>query len=240
MSKHPLRLAVIGSSGKMGQEILSLAQQSPEFQITAGVGAKTAPLEPKHFVRALSELPAAEFDAVIDFSTLGLCSLVAEWCLKNNKCLVSGTTGIGEQENAAFAKAAAQVPVLWAPNMSLGVAVMAEMFKALKVISDYEFQIEELHHKHKKDKPSGTALFLQEQLKAALRPKSSTELSEPLSIRGGGIFGIHRLWAMGEEEIITIEHTAMNRKVFARGALRAAQWLVSQKPGLYKMSDVFA
>ena len=111
---------------------------------------------------------------------------------------------------------------------------MARMLSQMKQLEGFEFQIEELHHNRKKDKPSGTALFLQEKLTEAVGP----HVPAPLAIRGGGIFGIHRVWAMGEEEMVTIEHTAMNRRVFARGALKAARWILGRSPALYRMDDV--
>ena len=116
-------------------------------------------------------------------------------------------------------KAAESCPVLWSANMSLGVNFVAELIKSLSVLEeDFDFQIEETHHRHKVDKPSGTAILLQESLQAKLKKT----LPEPLSVRGGGVFGIHKLMAMSEEETITIEHVALNRKVFAKGAVKAA------------------
>lgn len=111
---------------------------------------------------------------------------------------------------------------------------MARMLAQFSRLEGYDFQIEELHHNRKKDKPSGTALFLQEKLQSAV----GSPLEAPVAIRGGGIFGIHRVWAMGQEETITLEHTAMNRRVFARGALKAATWLLGRPPGFYSMDDV--
>ncbi|WP_374029484.1 4-hydroxy-tetrahydrodipicolinate reductase [Bdellovibrio bacteriovorus] len=124
--------------------------------------------------------------------------------------------------------------MLWSSNMSLGVAVLNEALKSLSAISHFDFQIEELHHNKKKDKPSGTAITLQENLEKAV----GRELPEALAIRGGGIFGVHKIYAMSDEEVLTFEHTALNRTVFAKGAVQAAEWLVKQKPGLYQIRDV--
>jgi 4-hydroxy-tetrahydrodipicolinate reductase len=231
-----VRVALVGVSGRMGQEIYSLANDSKAFIVTSGVGNSEAELEPPHYVKKVSDLVAKNIDVVIDFSNPELVGTVASWCAKNKIALVSGTTGIDSSHHKAFQTAAKSIPVLWAANMSMGITLVSEMLRLLAQYEEAEFQIEELHHKRKKDAPSGTALFLQQALQAERKEK----LPQPLSIRGGGIFGIHRVWAMAEEETITIEHTAMNRKVFARGALRAAQWLVQQKPGLYRMANVFA
>jgi 4-hydroxy-tetrahydrodipicolinate reductase len=231
------RLAIVGLTGRMGQEIAALAQ-APEsgWDLVAGVAEKVRTAGALKVVQKISDLPANSVDVVIDFSAPALLPAVADWCAKNHVRLVSGTTGISDADRAELARAAKVTAVLWAPNMSLGIAVMAKMFAELKSLHGFDFQIEELHHNRKKDKPGGTALFLQKCLKENLG--SEVQVPEPLAIRGGGIFGIHKVWAMGEEETITIEHTALNRRVFASGALRAADWIAAQGPGLYQMVDV--
>ncbi len=226
------KLAIIGISGRMGAELLALAPEF-DFKVTSGVSRRS--LESTlTVVSSCEKLKPADVDIVIDFSLPELTKGVAEWCKANQKPLVSGVTGLKDPERNALAEAAEKTPVLWAPNMSLGVAVLARMLAKLSLLDGFDFQIEELHHNRKKDKPSGTAVFLQERLKEAVK----ADVPDPLAIRGGGIFGIHRIWAMGEEETLTLEHTAMNRRVFARGAMKAAQWLIQRQPGLYKMDDV--
>lgn len=229
------RIAVIGSTGRMGQEILGLAEDDPRFRIVAGLAQGQTPLVPLN-CSTLSELPADDLDVIIDFSQPEIFESVVEWCRTHSVALVSGVTGISEAQMKALSAAAENIPVLWAPNMSVGVAVVAEMLQQLARLKAFEFQIEEVHHKHKKDKPSGTALFLQQRLEKEVGRK----LPEALALRGGGVFGIHKIWAMGEEEIVTIEHTAMNRRVFARGALQAAHWISGRSRGLYRMVDVLA
>jgi 4-hydroxy-tetrahydrodipicolinate reductase len=227
------RLAIIGLSGRMGREIHGLAEESG-FRVVAGVSASADSVSGIPSVAKIDELKPESVDLIIDFSLPSLTPSVAAWCSKHRKPLVSGVTGLEEADKKQLASAAANTPILWAPNMSLGVAVLARMIKNLASLEGFDFQIEELHHNKKKDKPSGTALFLQDRLNEAVAEKAPA----PLAIRGGGIFGIHRIWAMGEEEVITLEHTAMNRRVFARGALKAAQWLLDRGPGLYCMDDV--
>jgi 4-hydroxy-tetrahydrodipicolinate reductase len=224
------KLAIIGASGRMGAELLALAKEYG-FEVTQGVGRKA--IEGVALVDTVAGLEPKSVDLVIDFSLPELTDEVIAWCVVNKKPLVSGVTGISLEQKKQFEAAGKTVAALWAPNMSLGVAVLARLLSELGNLEGFEFQIEEVHHKRKKDKPSGTALFLQEKLKNA----TGAEIPEPLAIRGGGVFGIHRVWAMGEEETITLEHNAMNRRVFARGALKAAQWLLSQKPALYTLND---
>lgn len=235
MSQHATyqKLAIVGISGRMGLELQALAKDF-DLQITQGVSSRAKAEGGVKIVAAVSELDPSNVDVVIDFSLPELTLGVAKWCRENRKPLVSGVTGIQEQHRLALQAVGKVAPTLWAPNMSLGVAVMARMMAQLASLEGFDFQIEELHHIKKKDSPSGTAVFLQEKLKAAV----GENVPDPIGIRGGGIFGIHKVWAMGEEETITLEHTAINRRVFARGALKAARWILTQPPALYRMDDV--
>lgn len=174
-------------------------------------------------------------DIWIDFSSPEALKDTLKRAAANKKPVVCGTTGFGRKEKKLLAKYSHEIPILWSSNMSLGVAVLNEAIKVLSAISHFDFQIEEIHHSKKKDKPSGTAITLQENLEKAVGKK----LPEALAIRGGGVFGVHKVYSMSDEEVLTFEHSALNRTVFARGAVRAAEWLIKQrKPGLYAMSDV--
>ncbi len=226
------KLAIIGISGRMGVELVTLAPEAG-FQVRSGVALQAARRGEIEIVTRVQDLKPADVDLVIDFSLPELTDDVITWCETNAKPLVSGVTGISESQKTAFQRAARKIPVIWSSNMSLGIAVLTRLLAGLKALEGFDFQIEETHHNRKKDAPSGTALSLQTALKTAL----GRDLPEPLSIRGGGVFGIHRVMALGEEETLTLEHTALNRRVFARGALRASRWLISQKPGLYRLED---
>lgn len=227
------KLLLIGISGRMGQEIESLAHDAG-FEIAGGVSSQAAISNSRHVVSRIEDFDPSNVDVAVDFSSPALSPAVIAYCVKHRLPLVSGVTGIDDSVKGAFVKAGVSIPILWSPNMSIGVAVLARLLSNLSKLDGFDFQIEELHHARKKDRPSGTALMLQEQLSKVVK----SPLPEPVSIRGGGIFGIHRIWAMGEEEMLSLEHTAMNRRVFARGALKAASWLISRPPGLYKMDDV--
>lgn len=224
------KIAVIGAGGRMGQEVIQLAQEMPLVEFVCGVDAGAI-----EYLDNFNEIDPSAVNVLIDFSSPSLLHGLAEWCSLHKVCLVSGTTGLQEKDFLALNQAAQKIPVLWAPNMSLGIAFMAEILTQFSKISEeFDFQIEESHHINKKDAPSGTAIFLQETLEASI----SRKIPPALSIRGGGIFGIHKAWAMSKEETLTIEHTALNRTVFARGALKAACWLVDQGPGRYEIRDV--
>jgi 4-hydroxy-tetrahydrodipicolinate reductase len=219
MSKN-IEVSISGASGRMGQELIKLIEN--EKSISA-----VAPYE-----RKSKRLPSC--DVVIDFSLPQGFSALLKACVEKRVPLVSGVTGLSENQMREIASAAKKIPILWSSNMSIGVAVLNSVLKNLAPLSDYEFQIEETHHIHKKDRPSGTAITLQKNLEKAVGKK----LPEPISIRGGGVFGIHEVHSLGPEETLTLKHCALNRTVFARGALRAARWLASKKPGLYSLQDV--
>lgn len=220
-----LKVALAGSGGRMGQNILSLAE-------AYGV-AITAEIEnAKHW----NKLTSGRVDGVIDFSTPAGFSAALAWCVQHKKPLVSGTTGLNPAEKSALKKAATKIPVLYSANMSLGIAAMMAMMDSFKALKGWDFQIEEAHHKLKKDSPSGTALLLQGKLESV----AGRTLPPPNAIRGGGIAGIHQVWAMGPDEALVLQHTAFDRKVFAQGALNAARWLFDNKaPGLYDLSDLY-
>ncbi len=221
-----MKTLLFGHKGKMGQEISRLSKENKGVSIDV-------------FCDKSDELKSEQLSGVqvaIDFTAQAAFQKNLEICVKNEIGFVSGTTGLTEADFFALERASGKIPCLWAPNMSLGVNVMAKLLEGLSAIRDYDFQVVEAHHNKKIDSPSGTAKFLQEALNASIGKKAP----EPLAIRGGGIFGIHEVWAMGDEETIKIEHTALNRSVFARGALFAALWIGQQKPGLYKMGDILS
>lgn len=224
-TRAPLNIALVGASGRMGQEILSLAQDS-DCSVSYELGRSAD----------WSKVDAARVHVVIDFSSPAGLARAITWCERAKVPLVSGSTGLAAKDFAALNRAAKKIPVLYSANMSLGIAVMSAMLGEFTRVEDWDFQIEEAHHSKKKDRPSGTALLLQNRLEQVLDRK----LPKPLSRRGGSIPGEHSVMAMGPDEGITIQHTAFNRQVFARGALRAGRWLFDKKaPGLYDLGDLY-
>lgn len=263
---NKLRIAVIGAAGRMGRAIVRLAAADPAFQVVAavglagdatlgedagalaGVGSLGVP------VRESCDLPV---DLAIDFSSPAGLAASANWCALKRVGLVSGTTGLDETDKAALRDAARTTPVLWAPNMSVGVNVL------LKLVSDaaaalgagWDCEIIEAHHNRKADAPSGTAKALLESVCAArgVRPESVVRHgregvigSRPAAeigvhaLRIGGVVGDHDVHFGTPGEIVTLRHHAESRDVFAAGALRAARWLAGRPAGLYTMRDVLA
>ncbi len=216
----------------MGQEIQRLAQSMGLGKIICGVDTNShqASLPVKN---TIDQINAQDIDVVIDFSSPELFGKVVQWCAKHKKPLVSGTTGIQENHKKMLAAAAQSVGIAWAPNMSLGIATLRKALAVFSQIKEFDFQIEEFHHNKKKDNPSGTALLLQNSLQEAV----GRGLPAPIGIRGGGIFGTHKVWAMSDEEVLMFEHQALNRGVFAKGALIVAQQIVAKGPGSYGIDD---
>lgn len=228
------KVGVVGASGRMGHEVAKILGEHPRLEAYLGLDPKTVAFGFEHAAKNFQAEPCRQVDVWIDFSTPEILPDLLNFAGRENQAVVSGTTGLGESHQKILKTAAKKIPVLWSSNMSLGVAVLTEALKCFAHLKDFDFQIEEVHHNRKKDKPSGTALSLQKALVSAVGKK----LPEPLGIRGGGVYGIHKVWAMSEEEVLIFEHSALNRAVFAKGAVAAADWLVSRKPGLYAIKDL--
>lgn len=228
------KLGLIGASGRMGQNFEDLLAESSDFEYFVGISRKKVDA-PKHHLSKLKETAqTSEVDVWIDFSTPELIAEVLDLAVKSKTPLVIGTTGFIEKQKELIKKASLKIPVLWSGNMSMGVQIMLRALESFQGLQGYDFQVEEIHHKRKKDAPSGTGIMIKAKLDEVIGQKTP----EIVSVRGGGVFGIHKVWAMSEEEVITIEHSALNRAVFARGALSAAKALLKKKPGLYSLKDV--
>lgn len=227
-----LDIIIVGSSGRMGKEILATLKEQKRARVLATVDAMgAANYRDIYDVRAPSRKKRV---VVIDFSSPRGFLKSLRWCQKNKIAMVSGTTGLRGAQIRALKAASKKIPVFWSPNMSVGINILNEMIRQFgRTLRRFDLQIEEVHHGQKKDAPSGTAIMLQKTLSEA----ADRALNSPLSIRGGGIFGIHKLWAMSKNEVLTIEHTALNRQVFAEGAIAAAIWLSQKKKGFYEFRD---
>ena len=234
MNATPLQVLIHGASGRMGQALLRLAADAPDrWQVVAAVTGR-APAQRvvdgvPHF--AASELHGVPgFDVAIDFSLPSGFDPVLALCLERGRPLVSGTTGLEPAQRQALEQAAARIPLLWASNFSVGVAVLAELVeRAAGALPGWDCDIVESHHVHKKDAPSGTALTLGE---SAGRGGASPRYA---SLRAGDIVGEHLVQYAGQGERIELVHRATSRDIFARGALQAASRLAGREPGLYTM-----
>jgi 4-hydroxy-tetrahydrodipicolinate reductase len=263
-----IRAAVAGVGGKMGSRILNALRGEDDFLVTgafekpdsphvgldAGLLSGAGPLE-------VTISPSIELalqkgaEVVIDFTAPAASLQHAAVCAARGVALVVGTTGFSAQAKAELAGHAQKIPLLMAPNMSVGVNVLfrlvAEAARALGPA--YEVEILEMHHRAKRDAPSGTALRLAETAADALGldPQAACVYErngdigprQPGTIgvqtlRGGDVVGEHTVWFLADGERLELTHRASSRENFARGAVRAARWVVGKKPGLYDMQDV--
>ena len=221
----------------------------------AGMVSKSKPEEDlnSEYHTSLDEFTASA-DLLIDFTLPGGPRDAAEWCARNGVAMLSGTTGLKNDDIGAMKKAAEKVPVLWAPNLSPGVALVNSLVSqaAAALGNDADVQIAETHHKHKLDAPSGTALALGasvmegrgERLRDLLDPAYLESLKDTddgglsfSSVREGEVIGEHTVRFTMADEVIEISHKALRREVFAKGALKAGEWLVKQAPGYYSTRD---
>jgi len=257
-------LVVIGAAGRMGRRIISLAAESGRFDIAAAVERQGHPdigkdaglvaaAEPLN-VKLDSSYPA-DADIAIDFSQPEAADKTIGYCAENNVALVLGTTGLSSAQREKIKAASAKTPIMYATNMSVGMNVLFSLVgKVASMLGEeYDIEIIEQHHRFKKDAPSGTALTLAENIckatardfpaaivhgrsgKDALRQKGSIGMH---AVRAGDITGKHEVIFSTLGETVTLSHIAHSRDTFARGALRAAEWLVGKKPALYSMVDV--
>ncbi len=222
--KSPVRVALIGSRGRMVQTIVDLAGNDPKIDIVAQCDLGDA-----------IEQAIEKCDVAIDFSNSNAIEEICRVGLQHRKALVIGTTGHSPEQRKVIEKAAASLPIVFASNFSVGVnALFALTRRAAEILgSEFPTSITETHHTTKKDAPSGTAKTLGEILRKELKVEIPIE-----SIREGEVVGEHTVTLAGPGEQLELTHRAGSREIFARGALRAADWIVGKPTGLYSMQDV--
>jgi 4-hydroxy-tetrahydrodipicolinate reductase len=235
MNQEPIRLLLHGATGRMGQALLRLCAERNDISVVAAVSRKVGQRVidgvPQFAASELSGAPG--FDVAVDFSLAEAFDPVLALCEARGAALVSGTTGLGEAQRAAIERASARIPVLWASNFSLGVAVLTELVgRAAQALHGWDCDIIEAHHSQKQDAPSGTALTLGAAAdRAGAMPRYA-------SLRAGDIVGEHTVQFSGQGERIELIHRATSRDIFARGALHAATRLAGRAPGNYSLRDV--
>jgi len=235
---HKIRVALIGAAGRMGQAIINVAEREGIAVVTKiDLGDKIA---------------FAGADVAIDFSHADAATSICEVAIKSKTPLVIGTTGHSAKQRDDIVAASKQIPVVLASNFSVGVnALFALTENAAKILGDdFDLEIVETHHRMKKDAPSGTAKTLAEILQRARQTKILRHGREGIvgergkseigihSVRGGDVVGDHTVIFAGQSERLELTHRASSRDTFARGAIRAARWVIGKSPGLYDMRDV--
>ena len=238
------KLIIVGSKGRMGEALMRLAGQNPNLELVAGID------KGDHLLQSIDRC-----DVLIEFAHHSLSGELAQTAADHGKALVIGTTGHTADERNAIAASAQRIPMVFAPNFSVGVNLLFYLTQiaAETLGDDYDREVVEMHHRQKLDAPSGTARRLGEILAEAAdgtyedltlhgrhgdvgaRPKREIGMH---ALRGGDVVGDHTVHFAAVGERLELTHRASSRDTFASGALRAAQWVRSQPPGLYSMQDV--
>ncbi|HMR07677.1 MAG TPA: 4-hydroxy-tetrahydrodipicolinate reductase [Polyangiaceae bacterium] len=259
-----MRVALHGATGRMGLAVARLAHAAEDMEIVGAVCSSVDPGQDRDIgelaglgtvgVVATADLGAGLLgaDVVIDFSTASAVPGLLAVAARNKVAVVSGTTNLDAAGKQALEKAAEAVPVLWAPNMSVGVQVLAEVVEhALRRLgAEYDVEIVEIHHRRKVDAPSGTAKRLADaarSVRGQLRDVSgregevgarSADEMGVFGVRGGDVIGDHMVYLLGPGERIELTHRASSRELFAHGAIVAARFLAGKKPRRYAIADV--
>ena len=233
-----IKLGISGACGKMGRRIFELASQDKAFELSLALEMKGTPLIGREMGKLkVSSSPDGLFlvDVFIDFTVPEATEGNLDYVAKYRKALVLGTTGLSEAQIRKVEEIANVVPVVFSPNMAVGVNVLFSVLPEIvkKLGPDYSIEIVEAHHKTKKDAPSGTAKKLAQIFADATKRGIPTH-----AIRLGDIVGDHTVIFCGNSERIEIKHQAHTRDLFALGALKAAKWVYGKPAGLYSMQDV--
>lgn len=250
-----IKVGVFGASGRVGRLLLENLKETPQMSVSSVYVRHELDfsIDPSILITTDMKAFLNASDVIIDFSLPDACELLLEEAMKTPKPLVIGTTGLSMHQLNLLKTASQNMPILYATNMSLGIALLNNLVEqASAALKDFDIEIVEMHHKHKKDAPSGTALTLGEhaahgrelsldKVRVSGRDGNIGERSKDeiavMALRGGDIVGRHTVGFYNDGEFLELNHTATSRSTFSKGAIRAAQWLVTKEAGLYTISD---
>lgn len=245
------RILLSGCCGKMGRNVINSVNQRKDCEIVAGIDIIDDSNIGFPIFQNYNEVEV-KADVIIDFSNPALLTSMLEYALKTNTAVVLATTGLSDSQIKEVEDASKVIPVFFSYNMSLGVSLLCELSKtAAKILgNDFDVEIIEAHHNQKIDAPSGTAIMLANAVKEEMpdayfeydrhskREKRHTNEIGIHSIRGGTIVGEHQVIFAGNDEIVTLSHSARSKAIFSQGAVNAAVFLSGKESGIYNMSDI--
>lgn len=250
-----IKVGVFGANGRVGKLLID------DLKVTNGMSLSSVfvrnslnfSIDPSVLVTKDIKTFLDACDIIVDFSLPEACEALLEGAMQTPKPLVIGTTGLSAHQLNLLKQASESMPILYATNMSLGVALLNKLvYQAAAALEGFDIEIVEMHHRHKKDAPSGTALTLGEscargrgldldKVRVSGRDGNIGERSQDeiavMALRGGDIVGRHTVGFYNDGEFIELNHTATSRNTFSKGALRAASWLADKEAGLYSISD---
>lgn len=250
-----IRVGVFGASGRVGKLLLEDLKITDDMSLSSVYVRYSLDFSIDPSVLVTSDMKSFlnACDVIVDFSLPEACETLLEYAIKTPKPLVIGTTGLSQHQLNLLKNASELMPVLYATNMSLGVALLNKLvYQASAALEGFDIEIVEMHHRHKKDAPSGTALTLSEsaakgrgldldKVRVSGRDGNIGERTKDeiavMALRGGDIVGRHTVGFYNDGEFLELNHTATSRNTFSKGALKAASWLSIQEKGLYSISD---
>lgn len=261
------RVGVVGANGRMGRRLIEAAHQGVHTQVGAAFARSGSPLagQDAGSIAGIGQIDVPvhgeigshsdDFDVLVDFTSIEATMRHLEICRDAGRAIVIGTTGLSDAQKDQLSEAARDIPVVFAPNMSIGINVLLQVLGQVASMlgDDYDVEIIEAHHRHKVDAPSGTALRLGEAVadslgrdldrvaiygREGITGEREAETIGFSTIRGGDVVGDHTVLFAGIGERVEITHKASSRMTFAKGAVRAAQWVADKPAGLYDMSHV--
>ena len=250
-----IKVGILGATGRMGAHLIKNVQEEPQLELAAvHIYDELKQELPKEVlvtnsIKAMLEVS----DVIIDFSAPRATQELCETAMEIPRALVIATTGLTPHQTNLIEEASQLMPVLYASNMSAGIALLKQLVeKVSATLREFDIEIVEMHHRHKVDAPSGTALTLAEfaakgrgvdleKVRVSGRdgqigPRSKDEIAV-MALRGGDIVGRHTVGFYNDGEYIELSHVATSRETFSRGAIRAARWLAGQEAGLYSIND---
>ncbi|WP_457605404.1 4-hydroxy-tetrahydrodipicolinate reductase [Nitratifractor sp.] len=250
-----IRIGLLGATGRMGGHLIRNVMEEEDLELSAVhvYDELKEILPPETLVtNEITKLLEAS-DVVIDFSAPAATQELCERAIETPRPLVIATTGLTQHQENLILEVSKEMPVLYSSNMSAGIALLKQLVEQVsRTLKDFDIEIVEMHHRHKVDAPSGTALTLGEfaakgrgldldKVRVSGRdgqigPRSKDEIAV-MALRGGDIVGRHTVGFYNDGEYLELNHTATSRETFSKGAIRAAKWLVGQKPGFYSIND---
>jgi 4-hydroxy-tetrahydrodipicolinate reductase len=250
-----IKVGVFGASGRVGRLLIEDLKQEENVSLSTVYVRENLDfsIDPSVLVTNDMHTFLNACDIVVDFSLPQACQVLLEEAIKTPKPLVIGTTGLDSHQMNLLKDASEMMPILYATNMSLGVALLSKLVHiASATLEGFDIEIVEQHHRHKKDAPSGTALTLAysaadargldlDKVRVSGRNGNIGERTKDeiavMALRGGDIVGRHTVGFYNDGEFVELGHTATSRNTFSKGALRAAKWLVNKPEGLYSIAD---
>ena len=249
------KVGVFGANGRVGKLLIEDLKDTTDISVSTVFVRNDLNFSVDPSILITTDLKSFlnACDIVIDFSLPDACEVLLEAAIKTPKPLVIGTTGLNTHQINLLKDASELMPILYATNMSLGVALLNKLVEqASAALEGFDIEIVEMHHRHKKDAPSGTALTLSEsaargrdldinKVRVSGRDGNIGERTKDeiavMALRGGDIVGRHTVGFYNDGEFIELNHTATSRNTFSKGAIRAGSWLADKEPGLYSISD---